>query len=106
VLLFSIIQIGPSLILIPVIIWSWTAMDPFAASVFTGYMVLVNFIDNILRPFVLSHGSQVPAIVIMIGVMGGLVAYGITGIFLGPIVLGVIWTLLTAWIDERTAAPS
>jgi predicted PurR-regulated permease PerM len=43
-------------------------------------------------------------LVILIGVLGGTLAYGITGLFLGPIILAVIWELLVAWIRERKAA--
>jgi predicted PurR-regulated permease PerM len=104
VLLSSILQIGPALVLIPVMIWSWTAMDTLYASMFCGYMLLVTFLDNVLRPFVLGHGLNIPVVVILIGVIGGTLGYGITGIFLGPIVLAVIWSLLIAWINENSPA--
>src|SRR5215471_109598 len=100
VLVFGIIQIGPSIILIPVIIWAWTFMESTTALLFTGYMVPVNLLDNILRPIVMGRGLKTPMLVILVGVIGGTLAYGITGLFLGPIVLAVIWELLTAWIKE------
>jgi len=100
VLIFGIIQIGPSAILIPVIIWSWTFLESTTALLFTGYMVPVNLLDNILRPIVMGRGLKTPMLVILVGVIGGTLAYGITGLFLGPIVLAVIWELLTAWIKE------
>jgi len=100
VLIFGIIQIGPSVILIPVIIWSWTFLESTTALLFTGYMVPVNLLDNILRPIVMGRGLKTPMLVILVGVIGGTLAYGITGLFLGPIVLAVIWELLTAWIKE------
>jgi len=99
ILILGIIQIGPSIVIIPVIIWSWFWMDTTAALLFTAYMVPVNLIDNILRPFVLGRGLQTPMLVIFLGVIGGTISYGITGLFLGPIVLAVIWELLVAWIS-------
>lgn len=105
VLILGIIQLGPSIVLIPVIIWSWTAMDTTAALLFTAYMIPVNLIDNALRPLVMGRGLGTPTVVILIGVIGGTISYGITGLFLGPIVLAVIWELLSAWIgqsDEET----
>jgi predicted PurR-regulated permease PerM len=104
VLVFGIIQIGPSIILIPVIIWAWTFMNTGAALLFTAYMVPVNLLDNLLRPIVMGRGLKTPILVILIGVIGGTLAYGITGLFLGPIVLAVIWELFVSWIDERESA--
>jgi predicted PurR-regulated permease PerM len=104
VLVLGIIQIGPSIILIPVIIWSWTAMETTSALLFTAYMIPVNLLDNLLRPFVMGRGLDTPILIILIGVIGGTIAYGITGLFLGPIVLAVIWELLVAWIRERDSA--
>jgi predicted PurR-regulated permease PerM len=100
VLIFGIIQIGPSIILIPVIIWSWTVMETTSALLFTMYMVPVNFLDNFLKPVVMGRGLKTPMLVILIGVIGGTFSYGITGLFLGPIVLAVIWELFVAWIGE------
>ena len=104
VLIFGIIQIGPTIILVPVVIWSWTAMEPGTALLFTAYMVPVNLLDNVLKPIVMGRGLKTPTLVILIGLLGGTLAYGITGLFLGPIVLAVIWELLVAWIREGEAS--
>ena len=104
VLIFGIIQIGPSIILIPVIIWAWTILDTLPAFLFTAYMVPVNLLDNLLRPIVMGRGLKTPMLVILIGVIGGTLAYGITGLFLGPIVLAVIWELFVSWIEEKNAS--
>ena len=100
VLIFAIVQIGPSIILIPVIIWSWTVMETSSALLFTMYMVPVNLLDNFLKPVVMGRGLKTPMLVILIGVIGGTLAYGIIGLFLGPIVLAVMWELFVAWISE------
>jgi predicted PurR-regulated permease PerM len=99
ILILGIIQVGPSVVIIPLIIWSWFSMETSAAFLFTAYMIPVSLIDNLLRPFIMSHGLRTPMLVIFLGVFGGTIAYGITGLFLGPIVLAVIWELLVAWID-------
>jgi predicted PurR-regulated permease PerM len=101
VLILGIVQIGPSIVLIPVIIWSWTAMETTPALLFTIYMIPVNLLDNILRPLVMARGLDTPMLIILIGVIGGTLSYGVTGLFLGPIVLAVIWELLATWISER-----
>jgi predicted PurR-regulated permease PerM len=101
VLILGIIQIGPSVVLVPLMIWSWFGMDTVAALLFTIYMAPVNFIDNALKPMVMGRGLDTPMLVILLGVIGGTLAYGITGLFLGPIVLAVIWELLATWVSEQ-----
>ena len=104
VLILGIMQIGPSIVLIPLIIWSWTAMETTTALLFTVYMIPVNLLDNILRPLVMARGLDTPMAIILIGVIGGTISYGITGLFLGPIILSVFWELTVAWIRERGGA--
>jgi predicted PurR-regulated permease PerM len=105
VLILGIIQIGPSIVLIPLIIWVWISMETTTALLFTAYMIPVNLLDNILRPLVMGHGLSTPMPVILFGVIGGTISYGITGLFLGPIVLAVFWELLVAWLKESERAP-
>jgi predicted PurR-regulated permease PerM len=104
VLMFGIVQIGAAVVLIPVIIWAWMSMEFTAALLFTAYMAPVNLVDNILKPVVMGRGLKTPTLVIFVGVVGGTLAYGISGLFLGPIVLAVIWDLLSAWISETKTA--
>jgi predicted PurR-regulated permease PerM len=99
VLLLGIAQIGPSLILVPLIIWSWFAMDTTTAVLFTLYMVPVNLLDNILRPLV-AKGLSTPMPVILIGVVGGTLVHGMIGLFVGPIVLSIAWQLLVVWTHD------
>ena len=100
VLILGIVQVGPSIVIIPAIIWSWMTMETTTALLFTAYMVPVNLLDNILKPIVMTRGLLTPMLVIAIGVIGGTLSYGITGLFLGPIVLTVIWELIAAWMAE------
>jgi predicted PurR-regulated permease PerM len=102
VLILGIVQVGPSILLIPIIVWSWFAKETAIALLFTAYMIPVSLLDNVLRPLVLGRGTNTPMLIIVIGVLGGTISYGITGLFLGPIVLAVIWKLFMAWVNERT----
>jgi predicted PurR-regulated permease PerM len=105
-LVLGIIQIGPTILFIPIVVWSWTTLETTNALIFTAYMVAVGLVDNVLRPFVMAHGLTTPMPIIFIGVVGGTLAYGISGLFLGPIVLSVTWALLVAWVqDDGAAAP-
>ena len=100
VLILAIIQIGPAILLIPVTIWIWTAMDTLTAGIFTVYIIPVLLFDNILKPIVMARGLSTPMLVILVGVIGGTLAHGLIGLFLGPIVLAVAYELLMAWVKE------
>ena len=102
VLILGIVQIGPGILLLPVIIWVWTAMDTITALIFTLFMVPVTFMDNFLKPNVMARGLETPMLVIFIGVIGGTLTHGLVGLFLGPIVLAVFYELLVAWVDAGT----
>ena len=103
VLLLSIVQIGAFLVLLPVIIWIWTAKDVTTALLLTVFLVVVGFVDTMLKPLVMGRGLTTPTIVIFVGVIGGTLAHGIVGLFIGPIILAVAWELLTAWVRDDTA---
>jgi predicted PurR-regulated permease PerM len=104
VLIFGIVQIGGSIVIIPVIIWSWTFMSTSAAVLFTAYMLLVSVMDNVLKPFLMGRGAQAPMLAILVGVVGGALSFGLSGVFLGPIILSVVWTLFVAWVSEADVA--
>ena len=104
VLILGIIQIGPSIVLIPVIIWSWFVMDTPMAILFSAYMIIVNLLDNILRPLVMAKGLSTPMPIILVGVFGGTIAHGLIGLFVGPIVLSIAWQLLALWTRNEPIA--
>lgn len=104
VLVLAIIQIGPNILLIPVIIWVWTAMPTTTAVLFTVYMVPVMLFDNFLKPMLMARGLDTPMIVIFIGVIGGTLSYGLPGVFIGPVVLAVFYDLVTNWVLSADAA--
>ncbi|WP_244070006.1 AI-2E family transporter [Bradyrhizobium sp. Ce-3] len=102
VMLLAIVQIGAVVVLLPVIIWLWSAKDFSTALAFTLFFLVVGVIDNVLKPLVMGRGLTTPALVIFVGVIGGTLAHGIVGLFIGPIILAVAWELFTAWIrDDR-----
>jgi len=106
-LFLCIIQIGPALVIIPTIIWAWSSWDLVPALLFTVLMIPVMLVDNVLRPILMSRGLDVPMLVILIGVLGGTIAYGLLGLFLGPVILAVFYELVVAWVkvgEEEKAA--
>lgn len=102
-LVLCVVQIGPALVLIPVIIWAWTAMGTGQAVLFTALVVPVMLIDNVLKPLWMSRGLDTPMLVILIGVLGGLMAFGMVGLFVGPVILSVFHQLFVHWIDQDPA---
>ncbi|WP_426434566.1 AI-2E family transporter [Bradyrhizobium genosp. P] len=104
VLMLGIIQIGSAPILIPVAIWIWTVKDVGSAVLITIFLVLVAISDNALKPLLMGRGLSTPVLVIFIGVLGGTLAHGIVGLFVGPIILAVAWELLMAWSREERDA--
>jgi predicted PurR-regulated permease PerM len=101
VLLLAISQVGCGILLIPMIVWYWLTRDTTSALLFTLYMVPVGFVDSVLKPFAMGHGSRTPMVVIFVGVLGGTLAHGLIGLFIGPIVLAVGWELLAAWMRDE-----
>ena len=107
VLILTIVQIGAAIVMFPVIIWIWTDKDFTTALLLTLFLVLVGLLDNILKPLVMGRGLTTPTLVIFIGVIGGTLAHGIIGLFIGPIILSLAWELTVAWIRaDRAKAES
>jgi len=98
VLLLSIVQIGPTIVLFPVVVWIWMDKDVTTALLLTIFLVVVGLLDNILKPLVMGRGLTTPTPVILVGVIGGTLAHGIIGLFIGPIILAVAWELAAAWV--------
>jgi predicted PurR-regulated permease PerM len=101
-LVLSIVQIGPTILFLPIVVWSWMT-EPAHAFIFTAYMVPVGLVDNLLRPILMARGLAAPMPVIIIGVIGGTIAYGIIGLFFGPVVLSVAWSLAMAWMNDENS---
>lgn len=99
-LIFGIIQIGPSIITIPCVIYLFATQSTLSASLWAVYFVCVMFSDNILKPIFLRNGSPVPTLVIFLGVLGGFVMQGFIGLFTGAIILSIGYKLMVAWLHE------
>jgi predicted PurR-regulated permease PerM len=97
-------QIGPGLVLIPAVVWMYYSGDTLWATVLLAFTVVAITMDNVLRPVLIRRGADLPLLLILFGVIGGLVAFGLLGIFLGPTVLAIAYTLLNAWVAESDEA--
>jgi len=100
--LLAIAQIGVIPVLAPAVIWLFWSGDTGWAIVLAIWTAFVGTMDNFLRPWLIKKGANLPMLLIFAGVVGGLIAFGLVGIFIGPVVLAVTYTLLGAWMDERS----
>ena len=101
VLIFCIVQVGPIPVLLPVVIWVWATKDTGPALLLTVLLIPIPVIDNVLKPILMARGLSTPMLVILLGVIGGTVVYGLIGLFLGPILLGIFYELLMAWLRNE-----
>jgi len=103
--MLCIAQIGPILVLLPAVIWLYWSGDSGWGTFLLIWMLLVGSLDNFLRPILIKKGADLPLLLIFAGVIGGLIGFGLVGIFVGPVVLAVAHTLLQSWMsDERLEA--
>jgi predicted PurR-regulated permease PerM len=103
VLILGILQLGSAIILVPCVIWIWSTKDFTTAAFLTVYLVLVGLADNVLKPLLMGRGLTTPMLVIFIGLLGGTIAHGVVGLFVGPIILAVAWELMMVWIRDEQA---
>jgi predicted PurR-regulated permease PerM len=101
--LLCIAQIGPLLVLVPAVAWLFWSGATTLGVVLLVWTVVVGTLDNVLRPWLIKKGADLPLLLIFAGVIGGLLAFGLVGIFVGPVVLAVTYTLLEAWVGEGGA---
>ncbi|HUN70488.1 MAG TPA: AI-2E family transporter YdiK [Burkholderiales bacterium] len=97
---FCIAQIGPVLVLLPAVGWLYWSDSTGWATFLLVWTVIVGTMDNVLRPYLIKQGADLPFLLILAGVVGGLLSFGLLGIFVGPVVLAVAYTLANAWIDD------
>jgi predicted PurR-regulated permease PerM len=105
VFMLCIAQLGPVPVLLPAAVWAfWNDATGWGIVllVLTG---VVTTLDNVLRPLLIRMGADLPLLLIFTGVIGGLLAFGLVGIFVGPVVLAVAWTLMDAWMADGEAPP-
>lgn len=101
--LLAIAQIGTLPVLGPAVAWLYWKGDAGWATGLLVWTVFVVSIDNVLRPVLIRRGADLPLLLIFAGVLGGVIGFGIIGIFIGPVVLAVTYTLLLDWMDRGAA---
>src|ERR1700745_2968160 len=109
--MLCIAQLGPLPVLVPAVIWLYWSGESVWGTVLVVWSILLSTMDSVARPLLIRKGAHLPIILLLAGVIGGLIAFGLVGIFLGPVVLAVAYTLLLSWMaeanigDKEIAAP-
>ncbi len=98
----SPVPIGPPLVWAPVAFWLF-AQDHAGWGVFMLIwgVAVVSSVDNVIKPLIISHGSNLPFVLVLLGVLGGVIAFGFIGVFLGPTLLAIGFALIQDWSEER-----
>ena len=101
--LLSLIPMGPPLIWVPVTAWlAWKG--EYGMAIFLGIWgtFVISGVDNVLKPYLISRGGDLPLVIVLLGVFGGLIAFGFIGLFIGPTLLAVAYSLLLDWSASQT----
>ncbi|MEO8148626.1 MAG: AI-2E family transporter [Bacteroidia bacterium] len=101
-LILGIVQIGPTPVVIPILIYAFATFDTFHAVALTVWCVLIGPLDNILKPILLGRGAVVPMLVIFIGAIGGFISSGIVGLFTGAIIFSIGYKIFNVWLENKS----
>lgn len=102
--LLAVAQIGAVPVLIVAVIWLFVKDEKAWGTALAVWTVIVGTMDNVIRPFLIKRGADLPLLLIFAGVVGGLLAFGLVGLFVGPMVLAVTWKLCSAWVQSGSSA--
>jgi predicted PurR-regulated permease PerM len=98
----SPVPIGPPLVWLPAAFWLFShGQTGWAIFMLVWGVAVVSSVDNFIKPMIISRGSNMPFILVMFGVLGGVVAFGFIGVFLGPTLLAIGYALISDWSRER-----
>jgi predicted PurR-regulated permease PerM len=104
--LLGVAQIGAVPVMVGAVIWLFWEHQMLWGSIMVVWTLITGTLDNFIRPILIKRGADLPLLLVFAGVLGGVLAFGIIGLFVGPVVLAVSYTLLVAWVDEDHAPES
>lgn len=105
-MLLGVVQVPVVLVTLPAIIFAFAVKSTGVAIAFTVWFIIAGLSDAALKPMMIGHGLEVPMPVILLGVIGGVIAYGLVGLFIGAVLLAVGYVLFREWLDGAPAAPT
>ena len=102
--MLCIAQLGPGLVLFPAVVWLYWSGDNVFGTILLVWSIIVGTSDNFVRPILIKRGADLPLWLILAGVIGGLIGFGIIGLFIGPVVLAVTYMAAKNWVEEGQPA--
>lgn len=102
ILFLAIAQLPPLILIAPIIAWAYGNVDATSATIFTVWMLVAGASDTFLKPMLMGRGLDIPMPVILIGAIGGMIAYGIIGLFAGAVLLSILYKLFGEWITQES----
>ena len=105
IFMLCVAQLGPALVLFPAVVWIYATRGAVWGTGLLVWTVFCSTFDSFLRPMLIRQGADLPLLLIFAGVIGGLIAFGVIGLFIGPVVLAVAYTLLLHWVDPDAGPP-
>jgi predicted PurR-regulated permease PerM len=103
-MVLGVLQVPVVIVTLPAIIYAFAVKSTTVAIIFTIWFIIAGLSDAVLKPLMIGHGLEVPMPVILLGVIGGVIAYGLVGLFIGAVMLAVGWVLMAEWLDAPPSA--
>ncbi|MBT5826884.1 MAG: AI-2E family transporter [Gammaproteobacteria bacterium] len=100
ILILAVAQLPPLLILIPVMVYVFSVADTTPAIIFSIWSIIISLSDSVLKPLLLGRGMDTPTLIILLGAIGGMMWFGILGLFVGAITLALGYEIFMAWLDK------
>lgn len=98
----SFIPMGPPLLWIPAALWLFSeGHDTWGVFLIVWGVLVISSVDNFLKPYFISRGSDLPLLLVLLGILGGVIAFGFIGVFIGPTILAVAYSLIIEWSGTR-----
>src|SRR4029079_8663050 len=100
----GVVQVPVVLVTLPAIIWAFAVKSSTVAILFTVWFIIAGLSDAVVNPMMIGHGLEVPMPIILLGVIGGVMAFGLVGLFIGAVVLAVGYVLFSDWVGGSATA--
>jgi len=101
ILVLAIAQLPPLLVVAPITIYVWSTADTTTAVIFTIYQLFAGASDNVLKPLLMGLGLDIPMPIILVGAIGGMIMSGIIGLFVGAVIMSIMYKLVGMWLAQE-----
>lgn len=105
IFMLCLMQLGPVIIMLPAAVWLFYSGHHWTGSLLLIWTFIAGSLDNILKPMLIKRGADTSLLLIMTGVIGGMLTWGMIGLMIGPVLLAVSWKLLASWVSEANYQP-